>query len=727
MKLIPKFIKALISSNSVAHEGMNGTYTTIGSSSGNTRVRLSKASVESLYRGWVYACITAKAEDVGDIELVLYKKQNDENVEIKNHPLLDLLYSPAQNITKTDLFNLTSQWIDLFGKAFWIIEKEGTSTRLVPVGPYEMSPVVDSDGVIVEWKRVWNVNARQFTKVYPSSEVLYFNLPNPFNISDAYSPLQGIYEWVETENNATDWNRNFFENNATPSLILKAQNAISLNIVERLRESFISAFQGIRNSHKVGVLPSGVEIEKLQESMKDMDFATLDERYQNKILAAFKVPKSRLGITTDVNRANAEASFYIYAKQAIQPQMERIVNTINAGLTMMYGKDLILGFVSPVPDDSKAQLEEVKAGLANQPYMTVNEARAMQGLEPIPNGDDVMGSFSFAPIGSIDPSTDTGQKNLELFKKKLDDKRKICKTLHRGDAPIESEEKSKLIDDLVKVFLNTKQKTIVSGWASPDFDETDHKNFVKRGNQYISKVTEAFVKITGQIEYDTIRNIEELVEATKSNTGAVEKALIDDSKAFLAVVVAGASSIFKNIVKSEGDMVASNLGFGKFEITAGISAQITKFVTKLSNSYEKTVRGQIDKVIRSGLTDGLGIDQIKRNLREDVFKGLKEKHAEMIALTETFRFGNIGLREAYSQSGVVKTVRWYTAEDERVCEYCGPLNGKIIDVNQPFFSEGEKMLGADGGVMDLNYSDVVGGPLHPRCRCYVRPDKISIV
>jgi Phage Mu protein F like protein len=61
---------------------------------------------------------------------------------------------------------------------------------------------------------------------------------------------------------------------------------------------------------------------------------------------------------------------------------------------------------------------------------------------------------------------------------------------------------------------------------------------------------------------------------------------------------------------------------------------------------------------------------------------------------------------------VVKTLKWFTAEDDHVCPECAALDGKEIGIEDKFFED--------------DYSDGEIPPRHPDCRCYTRPDEISI-
>src|SRR3990170_616017 len=72
------------------------------------------------YRGWVFACVQARSEAVGAIELKLEKGDK----EVENHELLDLLYKVNPSTTKEDLFMGTQAYLDLEGNAFWFLARD---------------------------------------------------------------------------------------------------------------------------------------------------------------------------------------------------------------------------------------------------------------------------------------------------------------------------------------------------------------------------------------------------------------------------------------------------------------------------------------------------------------------------------------------------------------------------------------------------------------------------
>lgn len=79
-----------------------------------------------------------------------------------------------------------------------------------------------------------------------------------------------------------------------------------------------------------------------------------------------------------------------------------------------------------------------------------------------------------------------------------------------------------------------------------------------------------------------------------------------------------------------------------------------------------------------------------------------DSRAETIAITEVTQAVNAGelaAASAWRVSFTSKVAYWITAEDDRVCEICGPLHGSRQDI----------WIGIQPA----------GPPAHPRCRCYL--------
>jgi len=96
-----------------------------------------------------------------------------------------------------------------------------------------------------------------------------------------------------------------------------------------------------------------------------------------------------------------------------------------------------------------------------------------------------------------------------------------------------------------------------------------------------------------------------------------------------------------------------------------------------------------------GVLEGWGANKIAYEIRNNVDgnQNMGIVRAKMIARTEIINAYNQGKMNMYRQAGLTQ-YEWLTALDERTCEECTELDGKVFDIG-------------NGQVP----------PIHPNCRC----------
>lgn len=138
---------------------------------------------------------------------------------------------------------------------------------------------------------------------------------------------------------------------------------------------------------------------------------------------------------------------------------------------------------------------------------------------------------------------------------------------------------------------------------------------------------------------------------------------------------------------------------------------------KLADDVTEETESIIADIIATAFREGL----IPREVAKLIDGSFDNKsRAMMIARTEIVRASNYGALSSYKQSGVVQGKEWLTAQDEKVCPYCGGLNGKVLGLSESYLPVGG-ILEFDGRSMTNNYLDVQAPPVHPRCRCTILP------
>lgn len=112
-------------------------------------------------------------------------------------------------------------------------------------------------------------------------------------------------------------------------------------------------------------------------------------------------------------------------------------------------------------------------------------------------------------------------------------------------------------------------------------------------------------------------------------------------------------------------------------------------VYEFSEDTFSRIKGDFAKTLSKGYEEGLGIDDIARELRED-FKNLRDYRLKLIARTEVQSAQNEGSHQTLQEYGV-RYKQWLTVGDDRVRgnnptdEYDHVyLHGQVVRVDEPF-------------------------------------------
>ena len=132
---------------------------------------------------------------------------------------------------------------------------------------------------------------------------------------------------------------------------------------------------------------------------------------------------------------------------------------------------------------------------------------------------------------------------------------------------------------------------------------------------------------------------------------------------------------------------------------AGAAEWARLYGSNLVNNITGTTLSRLQNEIAGFIENGENMGQLTARL-EPLFG---PERADLIASTEVTRAFAEGNMTAWRESGIIQRREWRTSNDEIVCLICGPLNGKITGLDEPF----------PGGVDSP--------PAHPRCRCWLVP------
>ena len=359
----------------------------------------------------VYSCVSLLSESVGRVEWKLFKKQPvdarrryttndnpaDNRTEVVRHAALSLISKPNPFYTKSRLFELDQTYLDLIGECYWVLDRgNGLSmpTAIWPVMPHRMEPVPSGDSFIAGW--IYRPLDGSLPIPLSADEVIQVALPNPLDPLHGLGPVQSILVDIDASKYSAEWNRNFFINSATPYGVITTPNNLEDTEFKQLMDRWRESHRGISRTGRVGVLEAGQTFTPVGMSQKDMDFASLRNLSRDIVREAFRMHKVMLGVSDDVNRANAQTGEEVFASWCVVPRLDRKRDMLNNVLLPMFGAtDVEFDYVTPVPTNREQDAIELKN------KSTAAQLLVAAGYDP----DDVLETVGLPAMGVVEKAT----------------------------------------------------------------------------------------------------------------------------------------------------------------------------------------------------------------------------------------------------------------------------------------------------------------------------------
>lgn len=317
--------------------------------------------------GTLFSIVDRISSSQAQIEWCLYLNarsgKKEDRIEIDNHLALDLWKKPNDFHTGSMLREMGQQHFELTGET-WIVLERNEIFRDIPLGmwtvrPDRLEPVPGETTFLAGY-------------IYTSSdgekipleldEVLSIKRPHPTNPFRGLGAVESIMLELKSARAVAEWNNVFFKNGAMPGGIIEIENELDDKQWRTLMTRWKESHQGVGRAHRVGTLEHGAKFTPVSYSLKDMQMVEVRGMNRDTIMEALGISRHMLGITEDVNRANAMAGEYMYAKYIDLTRAVRWREMLNHFYLPLFNdaRPLMFDFHSPVPEDEAADNEALK-------------------------------------------------------------------------------------------------------------------------------------------------------------------------------------------------------------------------------------------------------------------------------------------------------------------------------------------------------------------------------
>src|SRR5690606_15720694 len=366
---------------------------------------------KALREATVYACIKILSESVAKLPLKVYRETEQGIEKRPDHYLYQLLKSrPNPYMTAFDMFKTIEAQRNLYGNAYIVPEfiqsgrDRGKIRWLWPVDAQKVEIWVDDRGVFSQSKRVWYVVRVGGEEVRLTPEEIIHLKAMTLDGIAGVSPLEYLRYLVESGAAGTKHIRDFFRNGLQVKGIVHYVGDLNPEAEKKFKERFERMATGLKNAHRIALLPIGYQFQPLELSMTDAQFLETAQLTVWQIANAFGIKMHQLNELSRATHTNIEQQqrqFYADTLQAILTAYEQeLTYKLFTPSELQQGYYLKFNVDSIVRSDIRTRYEAYRVGIQGG-FLKPNEVRALEELPPDPNGNVLLVNGATRTLESV--------------------------------------------------------------------------------------------------------------------------------------------------------------------------------------------------------------------------------------------------------------------------------------------------------------------------------------
>ena len=472
--------------------------------------------------GWVYRAVYLKAKAISSVPWVVV---NNEGEHIEGHYLSQLLSNPNPHISRQDLFELMTSWLELAGNSYLNKVKSANRTsELWPISPDRLHPIPSKD--ITEWMAGYALDESRKPDFEPE-EIIHHKYFNPANPLLGISPLEAAAKAVDTDVDQQDWNKAAMQNRGVLDGVFAFEREFqSQKDTNDVAEALNERYAGKNNARRIGVVGSNAKYYRTALSPVELYFMESRKFNREEIFIIFGVPPVYAGVSDNSTFNNYQTSELIFWFSTIIPLLDDLRDTFNFSFSDELGQNEKISYdLNNIPAIRKALYDKTETAeklfKMGVPFDQINKIFQF--------GVDEYAGWDISYPGN--PGNLTTDKETD---KETDQERSIKKyTLiekRQADTEDKIEETAQnIISPVFEQLLEKQRKAVFA-----DIEKTNGDNvqdiIEKDRNEWIKTLTGFYLSIGKQFGSDIVLekrqaedDLGELIEQYLENEGTVLK------------------------------------------------------------------------------------------------------------------------------------------------------------------------------------------------------------
>lgn len=368
----------------------------------NTGMRINQQT--ALQVATVMGCVSILAEDMAKLTPQLWRSREDGGRDlVTTHWIAPLLERPNDWQTWPEFVMMQMAALLLRGNAYAVILRNGRGQPImfVPINPDRVTLWEAPDGnlffVVTRTGLHELAILRNVPLFVPYDDVMHWKGLSGnglLGVSKIALHREAIGLAAAMEQLAS----RTIGNGAKPSGVIETDKKISQEVADQIKERWQAAQGGFGNSGKVVVLEEGLKWKPLSLTFADLEFIA-SRHYQNaEICKIFRVPAYMVGEDTKTSRANIGQQSQEYLNNTLMIYVELIEARFKFTFDLGPGVYVALDLSKILKADIASRYGAYRIGQMG--WLTVNEIRRAENMNPVKGGDEVMRPVNMAPLNS---------------------------------------------------------------------------------------------------------------------------------------------------------------------------------------------------------------------------------------------------------------------------------------------------------------------------------------
>lgn len=351
----------------------------------------------------VFACVRILAESLAQLPVKVLERDASGSVhEVTQIPIADLLNVSPNSYQSGNQFREMGQahcslWGNFYAEK--LKNKLGEVVGFYPLNAWGCNPrmvgvdkVYDVNGITLHDDEVLHIPALGYDGIKGLSPVALHRTSIGMTLA------------------AEEFGAGFYANGTRLAGVLEHPQKLSDGAGTRLRNNFSDVYAGAANAGKVAVLEEGMKFNALTMPLEDAQYIESRKFQVTDIARIYRVPPHMVGDLDKATFSNIEQQSIDFVVHTMMPWVCRWEQEINRRCFTNTSRKLFVKFnlAGLLRGDITSRYAAYNIG-RNGGWLSVNDIRALEDMNPIENGNVYLEPLNMKPAGS--PAPDQGTSN----------------------------------------------------------------------------------------------------------------------------------------------------------------------------------------------------------------------------------------------------------------------------------------------------------------------------